>query len=66
MWIQKSHLHDTGLPMRKHPQHTSRIIRTDETLSYETDLENTEEPYNTRPTTQYHSILIRKDTNSQM
>ena len=31
MRIQKSHLHDTVSPMRKHPQHTSKILRTDET-----------------------------------
>ena len=31
MRIQKSHLHDTVSPMGKHPQHTSRILRIDET-----------------------------------
>ena len=31
MRIQKSHLHDTVSQMQKHPQHTSRIHRTDET-----------------------------------
>ena len=30
MWIQKSHLHDTVLPMRKHPQHTSNKQLLDE------------------------------------
>ena len=62
MRIQKSHLHDTVSQKYKHPQRTSWIHRKDRrNVHYETDLENTKEPYNTRPTTQYHSLLSRKD-----
>ena len=32
--------------------------RTDENAHYDTDLENTEELFNIRPTTQYQSISI--------
>ena len=40
--------------------------RTDENAHYDTDLENTEELFNIRPTTHYQSISILEDTNSQM